>query len=778
MGLIDRLFRTAGSEPAFTTATKEPGFAVTQFTPNNPFTNLIAQEDNYFDQYILYSSKAIDYISNKLASSDIFLADNEEKILVDNELWDDLQAFNPYMTLWEARKLKEVHKFITGAAYWFIDRKPGPGYKVAFYPLDPTKMQIKTDSNGLPSYYQYTDARGKTVQLDPADVIYFRRTDPKNWFQGQSIFKELNFWTNAYAAGAQYNMNKLGNSSNVDKFLIFEGISDKNRIELEERLLNKYNGPRNAGRTGVLSSKLDVVDLAPNQKDLDYVAGMKMLRQDILAGFGIPEALFFPSATNSNSKEAARLFQSDTLEPLMQQEKSALNEQVIPKYGSSRAKEGDVHFGFYPVVDQDKTELVSQAKELAEIGVLTRNQVLEYVGMEPIEGAAGDEYINNAVQNERIEAADQEIKELKTKSAKFSEALNTLIEKQEDAEFFEKNIRLIESQEGLMHQSAEVLFREQFSETVKYLNSTDKPSVRKIFDIEIQKQNTISTFKETYGGVIGNSNDVANVEIKQKLFAKKSNKALEHRHKSLSGTAADTLAEHINYFAGELTEVTAKKLRTILAEGIKKGFDKSELIADIQDVFNGYVDGSKNMELLKSLGVYIPDMQFDAGEFIFATGNRYKQILDNINELRTNGTIDATQSSNALKALRGLISPTDPTGVEVDNLLTNVYKVNKNEGISYARAVTIARTESTYARNLGFEDTYKDNPFIVGKKWRSLHDKDTRSAHANADGQVVPIGDSFTVGGEQLDFPCDGSKGASAENIVNCRCRITAEVTD
>lgn len=786
MGLLDRFRSKQSNEPVI--MTKEPGFAVTQFTSNNPFTNLIAPEDNYFEQYILYSAKAIDYIANKVASSDIFLTDKEEQILENNELWDDLQAFNPYMTLWEARKLKEVHKLTTGAAYWYIDRNPGGGRKAAFYPLDPTNMQVKTNSTGLPAYYQYIDANGKTVELAIEDVIFFRRTDPKNWFQGQSIFKELSFWTNAYASGAQYNMNKLGNSANVDKFIIFEGISEANRKELEERLHNKYAGPRNAGRTGVLETKAEVLDMSPNQKDLDYVSGMKMLRQDILAAFGIPEALFFPSATNSNTKEAVRLFQADTLEPLMQQEKSTLNEQVIPKYGSARAKEGNVFFDFAPVVDEDLNELVEQSDKMWNAGFATLNEVRKHAHLEPIEGPEGDMFKTEPKVEEPMPDSEQkdleddqtqeEIKLLKEKTLKLATILDDMIEKQDEAEFLTKNVKLADDQEAMMHASAETLFRGQFADTIKYLESNSKPTVRGVFNYDEQKANTINAFKESYNGIIGNSNSVANTEIKQKFLKNKSPNAVGYKDKALSGAAADQLAEHINYFAGELTTTTQKKLRKIISDGIDKGFDSAEFVRAVQDLFNGFVDGASNIDVLTQYGVYEPDMFVEEGQVKYAQGQRYQRMLDAISRLRESGELSAEDMNAALKALRGLISPGDPIGTQVDTLLTTIYKVNKDKGISFARAVTIARTESTYARNLGFEDTYSDNPFIVGKRWRSLNDSATRHDHSVADGQVVGVNESFNVGGDMLKFPGDGSQGASAANIVNCRCRITAVVTD
>lgn len=56
----------------------------------------------------------------------------------------------------------------------------------------------------------------------------------------------------------------------------------------------------------------------------------------------------------------------------------------------------------------------------------------------------------------------------------------------------------------------------------------------------------------------------------------------------------------------------------------------------------------------------------------------------------------------------------------------------------------------------------------VVKEWIAILDSKTRSNHAQADGQIVPVNESFSVGGESLRYPRDPN--GSAGNIINCRC--------
>jgi uncharacterized protein with gpF-like domain len=84
------------------------------------------------------------------------------------------------------------------------------------------------------------------------------------------------------------------------------------------------------------------------------------------------------------------------------------------------------------------------------------------------------------------------------------------------------------------------------------------------------------------------------------------------------------------------------------------------------------------------------------------------------------------------------------------------------------RVRRILRTETNRAINYGNELAADKFEYKTQKKWVAVHDNRTRHAHLSADGQMVEQTGSFSVGGEQLDFPGD-PKGSGA-NTINCRC--------
>jgi uncharacterized protein with gpF-like domain len=99
--------------------------------------------------------------------------------------------------------------------------------------------------------------------------------------------------------------------------------------------------------------------------------------------------------------------------------------------------------------------------------------------------------------------------------------------------------------------------------------------------------------------------------------------------------------------------------------------------------------------------------------------------------------------------------------------VNNLYR----EDIIPFRAPVIARTEVAAASNFGNRMAAKEFDKDILKRWVPVLDSRTRDSHAMmADSDWQPIDEPYRVGGELLMFPGDTTWGASAFNVVNCRC--------
>lgn len=58
------------------------------------------------------------------------------------------------------------------------------------------------------------------------------------------------------------------------------------------------------------------------------------------------------------------------------------------------------------------------------------------------------------------------------------------------------------------------------------------------------------------------------------------------------------------------------------------------------------------------------------------------------------------------------------------------------------------------------------------KRWITMRDRHVRHTHQLVEGKTIGINDVFLVGDSEMFYPKDATFGASAREIVNCRCSI------
>ena len=97
--------------------------------------------------------------------------------------------------------------------------------------------------------------------------------------------------------------------------------------------------------------------------------------------------------------------------------------------------------------------------------------------------------------------------------------------------------------------------------------------------------------------------------------------------------------------------------------------------------------------------------------------------------------------------------------------------IKGNTSSVYDRLLTTARTEVNAIGNLALMHSAVSKG-KTRKRWKTFGDNRVRQTHREASGQTVAIDEPFIIGGSRMMFPCDTSLGASAAEIVNCRCTV------
>jgi hypothetical protein len=171
-------------------------------------------------------------------------------------------------------------------------------------------------------------------------------------------------------------------------------------------------------------------------------------------------------------------------------------------------------------------------------------------------------------------------------------------------------------------------------------------------------------------------------------------------------------------------------------------------------VVGAYADAAEDIHL-QLIGLYsgpaedVPYVNQEyALEYLRDTSNRMVQV--------TEGT---------WARARGQLIEGFAAGESIEELSARLQNVTDWGG---RRAATVARTEIISASNAGaLAEVRTLNP-DASKEWMATKDDRTREWHREADGETVLLDQTFTVGGEELDYP--GDPTASPANRINCRC--------
>lgn len=121
-------------------------------------------------------------------------------------------------------------------------------------------------------------------------------------------------------------------------------------------------------------------------------------------------------------------------------------------------------------------------------------------------------------------------------------------------------------------------------------------------------------------------------------------------------------------------------------------------------------------------------------------------------------------SDTTQEYIRRVLNEGIAEGWGVDEMVS---RINREDYLN-GRTERILITETNRAINYGSQLAAESYEFKTQKRWIATHDDRTRPDHMQADGQTVDLDGSFSVGGEDLDFP--GDPNGSAEMTVNCRC--------
>lgn len=244
----------------------------------------------------------------------------------------------------------------------------------------------------------------------------------------------------------------------------------------------------------------------------------------------------------------------------------------------------------------------------------------------------------------------------------------------------------------------------------------------------------------------------------------------ERARKKASATLARYERRMSAMFAGLLADQRKRLIARLEAEGLRAREGRRAI--NLEDVL------SPDPEDLSALERLLAQLVSERGDEVLSDLAMEMQLNAN------SGRAASFVTANAQRAL-SLIDATTREAVRrqiAEGLALNettaqiVERIRQMSEFGQARALMIARTETVSAFNFATTEAYEQSGVVDGVEWLSARDSAVRPTHAEADGQVVAVGQPFTVGGMPMDFP--GDPGADPSETVNCRCTTLPVVNE
>ena len=250
--------------------------------------------------------------------------------------------------------------------------------------------------NPLPLRYTYAknQQHERNFDVDPisgkSEIMHWRTFNPSKSSGefGQAPLKAAASCVDSANASRLWNYSTTQNSGSASILVTSEQeITPKQQQQLEQNLVEKWMGPKNANKIKVMGSATKVQTISMTPKDMEWLNGLKLNAQEICSVFGVPTQLLGieGSQTYANYAEAKVAFYTQAVMPLLNLYISELNRFLSPDFGDSV----EICYNKDDIDALEPLRREARAEKLAT-NVLTINEKRSMLGYDRIEEPDAD----------------------------------------------------------------------------------------------------------------------------------------------------------------------------------------------------------------------------------------------------------------------------------------------------------------------------------------------------------------------------------------------------
>jgi HK97 family phage portal protein len=320
-----------------------------------------------------------------------WLKSRQRKALEDVEEVSD----HPFLTLFEQVNPHEngfemIEKLVLflelcGNSFLFL-AKNELGIPVQLWHMPPQWTKIVPDPVEFIKEYRYGPIEPR-VPFEKADVVHFKYPNPKDQFLGWGPLQAAMDPVETSTFYHRYEQTLLENYARPDFILSTDLSLNQTQIDGIKGQWNKlFRGVKNAGKVAVLEAGLKPVTFNFTPREMAFLQGRQMSRDEIAAAFGVPKSLIETKDVNrSNADTGEYCYAKYTILPRIRRIEQKINESIVWPYF------GDQYFAAFcnPVAD-DKEYRLKEIENHLKYGLSSINEERERENMEPADWGEGD----------------------------------------------------------------------------------------------------------------------------------------------------------------------------------------------------------------------------------------------------------------------------------------------------------------------------------------------------------------------------------------------------
>lgn len=673
---------------------------------------------------------------------------------------DVLAAFyraNATMTSRDLFKIMCVFIYIWGSAPLYVEYAKDKKTILSIWPVRPDLLKFNTDDLGNLTGYTYKIGK-RSVNFNTDEILNIREPNPLNPHLGSSRILSAALEIDQDIQAAIWNKYLIENSAEPGGVLETDGeLTDEAYNRIEQAWEARQQGTSNVKRVAILELGLKYSKVSQTQQELDFNESRKLSKDTILTLLGVPTSLINDTANRANAETAERVFNRETIEPIMELITAQISEFLLPRFGE------DLWLTYQEPTPDDAES--RRLDNMASVNVWkTINEVRQTENLPPLEG--GDFLYRSfsdvpTIGDDIPDFTEEEIPDAEKRAAirafreKMANAKGAMEAKQKPGFISRKHLKI--------------------KSRIQARSFLKRKIVNTIVERGIEKLNAkMSAAKEVKTIILVKNKDVTD----QKKSEKKDDDPF-------GGLKEPVALERKAYLA------RLPKLISRFKKKIRPAFDdfEDEVLKNLDQAGEPPKSNGTNIETkAKSwLEAVVGDKKKLVEALIKVTASEYvANVVTGGEDIATLMGVpfeDFVAMPSVVKFMKE--KPVKMAGLVADTTLDDL-KRTLSEGLANGdsigqmgdriaktmdmargfRSETIARTEVGSSLNFGRNEQMAVQG-VEKKEWVAIF-SNTRDDHAEAHGQVVNVKDSFEVGGESLEFPQD-PKG-SAANVINCQC--------